>query len=113
MSSIHFYIPRVAARAVNFPAIRAAARKAGVTRASVAYSDYQSVRGRTRITCAPEIALLLVAELRVIAAAATELRNTELLIACANGISAAFKAIDEERARSVDVSPMSDIESAG
>ena len=96
MSSIQFYIPRVAAHAVNFPAIRAAARNAGVTGLSVSYSDYRAVRGKTRITCAPEIALLVVAELRALASAATDLDNTKLRIACASGVSAALRALGND-----------------
>lgn len=105
VSLIHFYIPRVAAHAVSFPAIRAAARMARVARPSIECSHYRAVRGKTRIMCAPDVAVLLVSELSVIASAAKEQHNTALLIACESGMAAATKAIDQERQRPSNESP--------
>lgn len=78
---------------------------ARVARPSIECSHYRAVRGKARIVCAPDVAALLVAELSVIASAAKEQQNTALLIACASGVAAATKAIDQERQRPSNESP--------
>ena len=60
---------------------------------------YRQKPGQTLITPSEPMAVLLVDALRVIGVAAGERGGkAELVIACANGVTAAFKGIDAERA---------------
>ena len=60
---------------------------------------YRQKPGQTPIAPSEPTAVLLVDALRVIGVAAGERGGkAELVIACANGVTAAFKAIDAERA---------------
>jgi hypothetical protein len=109
VTSIQFYIPRMVAAAVDFSAIRAAARNIGLVRPSIKYTDYRAVPGETRIACHREIALLLIERIRGSASAAEEYGKPELLVACAQAVTAAYKAIDKQRAKPPRNSPASHI----
>lgn len=107
VTSIQFYIPRMLASAINFPAIRAAARKVGVVGPVIKYRGLRAVPGKTRVACTPEAAVLLIEQIRGIATAAEEYGDSKLLVACANAIAVAWKAIDERSGRPADESPAS------
>ena len=92
VSSLQFHIPRRAADAVNFPALRARARATGVQRASIEYSTRAAGSDRTRVTCSREMALVLIEELLAVANQAEVQRDADLLIDCATGARAAFDA---------------------
>ena len=49
---------------------------------TIAYTHHHAVQDNTRITCAPEIALSLIKQLRLVADAAEAFDKSELLIAC-------------------------------
>jgi hypothetical protein len=106
MATVQFNIPRLAANAVDFPAVRKAGHAAGLEHTWIEVSDYRaSEYGRTRITCSPEMAFLSIQALRAVAADATEHGKSDLVIACAEGVASAFAAIDAERARPSDEPP--------
>lgn len=99
MSGVQFAIPRRAADAVNFPALRARARATGVHLASIQYSTRAAGSGQTRVTCSQDMALVLVEELLALAGQAEARQDTELLIACVAAASAAFEASSDEKRR--------------
>jgi hypothetical protein len=99
MSGVQFAIPRRAADAVNFPALRARARATGVQLASIVYSTRAAGSGQTRVTCSREMALVLVEELLALADQAEARQDTDLLIACVAAASAAFAASGDETRR--------------
>jgi hypothetical protein len=102
MRCVQFHIPRRAADAVDFPALRKHARELGIEHPSIEYNSYRTRPGQTLITTAGPMAVLLADALRAIGVDAGQHGKTELVIACANGVAAAFKAIDDEFARPMD-----------
>lgn len=99
MSRLQFRIPRRAADAVNFPALRARARAAGIKRTSIEYRTCAFGSGQTRVTCSHEMALVLIDELLALAVQADAGCDAELLIECVTGAGAAFDASHEKRRR--------------
>ena len=99
MSGVQFAIPRRAADAVNFPALRARARASGVQLASIEYSARAAGSGQTRVTCSREMALVLVEELLALADQAEARQDTELLVTCVAAAAAAFEASSDEKRR--------------
>jgi hypothetical protein len=106
VSSIQFYISRRVAAAIDFPAIRAAASAVGVLKPPVVCRDLRGVPGKTRVACTPEAAVLLIDQIRGIASAAEAYGDSKMLVACANAITVASKAIDEDRAKPPDEGTM-------
>jgi hypothetical protein len=103
---IQFHIPRRAADAVDFPALRKRAHAMGFESTSVEYNSYRMRPGETLITASEPMAVLLVDSLREIGVRAGERGGqTELVIACATGVTAAFQAIDVKRDKSKNDSP--------
>lgn len=105
MSSIQFTIPRRAADAVDFLALRRHGAAAKLPRNTIECSTISAPIGQSRITTSIDMAAFLVEALRIIAADADEHGQLELVIACAQGVKSAFDAIDNERARPSDESP--------
>jgi len=112
MRCVQFHIPRLAADAVDFPTLRKRALAMGLESTSIEYNSYRTRPGQTLITTAEPMAVLLADALRAIAVDAEQHGKSELLIACANGVAATFRAIDEERAKPTDQSPASHIKPA-
>ena len=96
MSSLQFHIPRRAADAVNFPALRARARATGVQGAPIEYGSCAAGSGQTRVTCSRDMALVLIDELLALASQAEARQDTGLVIDCVTAAEAAFDASGEQ-----------------
>ncbi len=97
MSSLQFHLPRVVAEALPIETVSLRARASNIPElesARLEYSTRDVPYGQVRVTCSLRIALYLVEELRMLAGQAEERHNSELLIACAQGVTEIFKAID-------------------
>jgi hypothetical protein len=105
MSSAQFYIPRRAAEALDFLAVRRLAQAIGLERTTIEASTVSVPVGKTRITCSIEMTALLIEDLRMLSGVASEKSNTELLAACSAAVAAAIQGIDEARARDALESP--------
>lgn len=112
MSSIQFTIPRRAADAVDFLELRRHGNAAKLPRTTIECSTISAPIGKARITCSMDMAVFLIEALRILAGKASQRADTELVIACAEGVKSAFDAIDKERARPADESPASHIKPA-
>jgi hypothetical protein len=97
MSGVQFAIPRRAADAVNFPALRARARATGVQLASIEYSTRAAGSGQTRVACSREMALVLIEELLALAGQAESRQDAGLFADCVTAAKTAFDASSEER----------------
>ena len=97
MSSVQFGIPRRAADAVNFPALRARARASGIQSLSVEYSTCAAGSCQTRVTCSREMALVLIDELLAVAEQAEVRHDSEFVTECVKAARAAFDASHVKR----------------
>ena len=100
-----FVIPKRAANAVDFLALRRQAREAGLANDSIEANERHAGPSNTRITCRPAMALLLIEALRVVATQAESKHDGDLLIASAVGVKAAFNALDRVTPRKIWTEP--------
>jgi hypothetical protein len=86
MSSIQFTIPRRAADAVDFIALRRYGTEAKLPRNTIECSMISVPVGQARVTCSIDMAVFLIEALRRLALEANERGKSELAIACTYGV---------------------------
>lgn len=99
MATLQFYVPMKAFVVLGVETIKQRARAAGVERPSLEYSRPRRVPSHVvgsvmHLTCQTEMARFLVEELRRIAAVASERRDEDLVVKCAQAVQEISREID-------------------
>ena len=93
LSTVRFRIPKTAADALHLRAIKRRARQASVT--DVRFDVDERRSSEIKLTCSIAMAIFLVGELRQVGDRARAKHDNNLVVACSQAISMAFKAIDD------------------
>lgn len=91
LTAIQFYLPRLAANAIDINALQFRARMAGIENATLEASYFRS-GGRCRVTCKLQVAEFIDVELRRAHDAATK---RDVRAACEDGLRAISAAFEE------------------
>jgi len=102
MNILRFSIPGVAAEVVNVRQIETSARKAGVGIVQFTYHFARRESGdgngyRCRVGCSPQMAVLLIEQLRITGTDAVERGETLTAVACERAIRETYAALMSPR----------------
>lgn len=97
MSSLKFHISRLAADAVDLPALRHLLRAARFPRDAIRCSTHRAPPGKALITCSPGIAVLLLEKFRALSKDAEAHRDSLLQKESAAAAAAILTALDAAR----------------